>query len=264
MNLDNYDDVDTRIHAFYAANPNGRITTRLEHYYTDDHGALVSCVVSAAIYRADGTDVAATGLAQEHRTERGVNAAWALENAETSAIGRALANLGYSTKGSRPSREEMQKVAEVKAAPKTSGGSTPPRGRRTAEEEGSSPGGVPVSPSSSASPTMGEAIGAVLEAMPGSTIVEQGVTPRPAGKPASEKQIGAIRGIMKSVGITDPAVAGALILEVVNRKVGRAEELTSKEASAVIDRLKAIEAEHSNIGAAEASEDPWHAEEVPW
>lgn len=262
MNLADYQDVDARIHAFYGANPNGRITTRLEHYFTDDHGALVSCVVSAAVYRADGTDVAATGLAQEHRTERGVNAVFALENAETSAIGRALANLGYSTKGSRPSREEMQKVAEV-ATPKTSDDSHP-RGRRTAEEGGPSVGGVPIKPSSSASPTMGEAIGTVLEAMPGSTIVEQAATPRPAGKPASEKQIGAIRAIMKSVGITDPATAGAFILEVVQRKVERAEDLTSKEASAVIDALKATDAAHAEIGVQDAKENPWHAEEVPW
>jgi molybdopterin biosynthesis enzyme len=34
-----------------------------------------------------------------------------LENAETSAIGRALANAGYATKGKRASREEMIKVA---------------------------------------------------------------------------------------------------------------------------------------------------------
>jgi hypothetical protein len=33
-----------------------------------------------------------------------------LENCETSAIGRALANAGYAPKGKRPSREEMTKV----------------------------------------------------------------------------------------------------------------------------------------------------------
>jgi hypothetical protein len=34
-----------------------------------------------------------------------------LENCETSAIGRALANAGYAAKGKRPSKEEMIKVA---------------------------------------------------------------------------------------------------------------------------------------------------------
>jgi hypothetical protein len=52
-----------------------------------------------------------TGLAEETVQGRGVNATSALENCETSAIGRALANAGYATKGKRASREEMSKVA---------------------------------------------------------------------------------------------------------------------------------------------------------
>jgi hypothetical protein len=39
-----------------------------------------------------------------------------LENCETSAIGRALANAGYASKGKRPSKEEMVKVARTKLA----------------------------------------------------------------------------------------------------------------------------------------------------
>jgi hypothetical protein len=52
----------------------------------------------------------ATGYAEETVTSRGVNQTSALENCETSAIGRALANAGYAPKGKRPSREEMSKV----------------------------------------------------------------------------------------------------------------------------------------------------------
>jgi hypothetical protein len=51
-------------------------------------------------------------LAEETVQGRGVNATSALENCETSAIGRALANAGYATKGKRASREEMGKVAK--------------------------------------------------------------------------------------------------------------------------------------------------------
>jgi len=40
------------------------------------------------------------------------NSTSALENCETSAIGRALANAGYATKGKRASREEMGKVVK--------------------------------------------------------------------------------------------------------------------------------------------------------
>jgi hypothetical protein len=39
-----------------------------------------------------------------------------LENCETSAIGRALANAGYAAKGKRPSREEMTKVVTPRVA----------------------------------------------------------------------------------------------------------------------------------------------------
>jgi hypothetical protein len=46
----------------------------------------------------------------ENISDRGVNANFALPNAETSAIGRALANAGFSAKGKRPSREEMASV----------------------------------------------------------------------------------------------------------------------------------------------------------
>jgi hypothetical protein len=52
----------------------------------------------------------ATGFAFETITEKGVNSTSALENCETSAIGRALANAGFAAKGKRASREEMAKV----------------------------------------------------------------------------------------------------------------------------------------------------------
>jgi len=44
-----------------------------------------------------------------------VNAVACLENTETSAIGRALANLGFTASRQRPSAEEMAKVARARA-----------------------------------------------------------------------------------------------------------------------------------------------------
>jgi hypothetical protein len=72
-------------------------------------------VVKAYLYKT-ATDVIAwtTGYAEEKVTDRGVNSTSALENCETSAIGRALANAGYAAKGKRPSREEMTKVVAQK------------------------------------------------------------------------------------------------------------------------------------------------------
>jgi hypothetical protein len=58
-------------------------------------------------------------LAEETVQGRGVNATSALENCETSAIGRALANAGYAAKGKRASREEMQKVAAKQVVQET-------------------------------------------------------------------------------------------------------------------------------------------------
>jgi hypothetical protein len=55
-----------------------------------------------------------TGLAFEIDGQGMANKTSALENAETSAIGRALANAGYSG-NKRASREEMAKVARADA-----------------------------------------------------------------------------------------------------------------------------------------------------
>ena len=72
------------------------------------------CVIKAELWLGD-TRVA-TGYAEETRDnsgKRSVNSTSHVENCETSAIGRALANAGYagSDMTKRPSREEMSKVS---------------------------------------------------------------------------------------------------------------------------------------------------------
>ena len=111
FNLDDYETVEERLTKFWKENPNGRIFTKLLE------NTASRFIVEAGVYR-EASDVQpwATGLAEETVQGRGVNATSALENCETSAIGRALANAGFATKGKRPSREEMGKVAAKSAA----------------------------------------------------------------------------------------------------------------------------------------------------
>jgi hypothetical protein len=105
FNLEDYETVEERLVKFWKDHPDGQIHTKvLEH-------TASRFIVEASIYRTEADARPwTTGLAEETIQGRGVNATSALENCETSAIGRALANAGYATKGKRASREEMSKV----------------------------------------------------------------------------------------------------------------------------------------------------------
>ena len=111
FNLEDYETVEERLVKFWKDHPDGQIHTKvLEH-------TQARFIVEASIYRTEADARPwTTGLAEETVQGRGVNATSALENCETSAIGRALANAGYATKGKRASREEMSKVASKSAA----------------------------------------------------------------------------------------------------------------------------------------------------
>jgi hypothetical protein len=110
FNLHDYETVEERLVKYWKDHPDGQIHTEiLEH-------TASRFIVKASIFRTEA-DVRpwTTGVAEETIQGRGVNATSALENCETSAIGRALANAGYATKGKRASREEMGKVAAKQA-----------------------------------------------------------------------------------------------------------------------------------------------------
>lgn len=110
--MSSYEPVADRIERFYIEHPGGRIITQI---LPSPEGTWL---VRADVYREENKTedtfglCCATGHAQERVSSSGVNSTSALENCETSAIGRALANLGYAAKGagSRPSREEMTKT----------------------------------------------------------------------------------------------------------------------------------------------------------
>jgi hypothetical protein len=113
FNLNDYETVEERIKRFYKDNPDGRIIT--ENQTTLQDRQVGTWVVYAAVYLTNDREALAraTGLAFEVDGQGMANKTSALENAETSAIGRALANAGYSG-NKRASREEMAKVARDK------------------------------------------------------------------------------------------------------------------------------------------------------
>jgi len=109
FNLADYEPVEVRLEKFIKDYPAFRISTELEVVEATRY------IVKAYLYKDSNDSVAwATGYAEETVSSRGVNQTSALENCETSAIGRALANAGYAPKGKRPSREEMSKVVAAK------------------------------------------------------------------------------------------------------------------------------------------------------
>jgi hypothetical protein len=107
FNLNDYETVEVRLAKFIADYPDFRIDTQLLE------ASDKRFIVRTAIYRTYLDAVPfATGLAFELVSDKGVNATSALENAETSSLGRSLAQAGYATKGKRPSQEEMAKVVK--------------------------------------------------------------------------------------------------------------------------------------------------------
>lgn len=108
FNLADYDLVETRIAKFWAKFPDGAIVT--QNTTTEGDRERKQWVVEAAVYRhRDDIRPSATGMAFETDGTMGANQTSALENCETSAIGRCLANFLFSG-NKRASREEMAKV----------------------------------------------------------------------------------------------------------------------------------------------------------
>lgn len=108
FNLDDYVGVHERITKFYAEYPNGRINTELLMSEND------TVIIKALVYRErDDAEPSATGHSSETKGDGYVNKTSHLENCETSAIGRALANLGFEIKKGIASREEMQKIQRM-------------------------------------------------------------------------------------------------------------------------------------------------------
>lgn len=120
FNLADYELVETRISKFYSLYEDGRIQT--ENMSTKEDREKGIWVVKARLYTTQEDQrlglPKATGYAFEVDGGYGANKTSALENCETSAIGRALANMALHG-SKRASREEMTKVERAVTPPKT-------------------------------------------------------------------------------------------------------------------------------------------------
>jgi hypothetical protein len=122
FNPADYAEVAERLPLFWKDCPRGRIVTEL----VVDDGTRI--VMRAELYADIGDTVpTTTGYAEEVRGSSMVNKTSALENCETSAIGRALANYQYQGSRKRASLEEMVKVYRQGEQPQTTTNATPAR-----------------------------------------------------------------------------------------------------------------------------------------
>lgn len=114
FDLSQYEPVAARHARWLEAHPHGRTITHM----VSVPGADV-CVIRAELWLEDVC--IATGYAEEVRGAGNVNRTSHVENCETSAVGRALANAGMagSDVSKRPSREEMSKVQRTTASETT-------------------------------------------------------------------------------------------------------------------------------------------------
>ncbi len=109
FNSSEYATVASRVALFLEQYPTGRIITEL---VSRTERETVFC---ARVYReASDAHPAATGWASEREGDGEINVVACLENTETSAVGRALANLGFLASTQRPSAEEMAKASRAR------------------------------------------------------------------------------------------------------------------------------------------------------
>ena len=115
FNLDNYEPVADRLARAHSDHPEMRVITDLVAVERTPEGKPLQYIVRAQIWLGDV--LKAQDYAEEMVGSSPVNRTSALENCTTSAIGRSLADMGYqgnvNGKASRPSREEMEKVARA-------------------------------------------------------------------------------------------------------------------------------------------------------
>ena len=225
FNLNDYQTVAERLDEALKEHGDMRVITSLEHTERLD-GRPVQYVMKAELWL--GTTLVSTGWAEEIVGNSPVNKTSALENCETSAVGRALANFGFQGKNpsaTRPSRNEMEKVERVRRAEQEQVKQAKPLdwGEPTPREPTDDPFGT------------WDALGAL-----GAEVIEVKATPRSGSGTGNEtitdKQMGLVRKLFKEKH-PDGDLA-AYVNMTLNTEVSKLNEVTKWEASRLIDSLK--------------------------
>ena len=261
FNLDNYETVETRLAKFWEKYPNGRIATSVFHYDND------KVVFAAAVFTDAGDQhPRATGYAEELRDASPVNRTSHVENAETSAIGRALANFVFQSKTApRPSREEMAKVARSEAKPAVPTQDFVTKFREACNSKGINPedvakqAGVDLGALTEADhPKLRDAwktftappapakevadadkfIEQVKQAFPTAETVAETPQIKDPDSPASPNQISKIRAMLNAQGFGPMNEKIEACAEIVHRPIKKMEQLTKGEASTIINSLE--------------------------
>jgi hypothetical protein len=101
FDINDYVQVNERIEKFYEKYPDGSIQTEI---VSNEEGRII---FKAYIYRSPEDKIPCVGHAMECEGSSYINKTSHVENAETSAVGRALAMMGFEIKKSVASREEV-------------------------------------------------------------------------------------------------------------------------------------------------------------
>jgi hypothetical protein len=118
FDIEQYETVAERLARAHKDHPDLRVVTNLVEVARDEAKRPMQYIVQAQIWL--GEILKAQDYAEEIVNASPVNRTSALENCATSAIGRALADMGYQgvdPRKTRPSREEMEKVVRYENKP---------------------------------------------------------------------------------------------------------------------------------------------------
>jgi hypothetical protein len=225
FNLNDYQTVAERLDEALKEHGDMRVITSLEHTERLD-GRPVQYVMKAELWL--GTTLVSTGWAEEIVGNSPVNKTSALENCETSAVGRALANFGFQGKNpsaTRPSRNEMEKVERVRRAEQEQVKQAKPLdwGEPTPPEPTDDPFGS----------------WDALQAL-GAEVIEVKATPRTGSGSSNEqitdKQMGLVRKLFKEK--HPDGDLGDYVNMTLNVDVSKLSEINKWDASKLIDSLK--------------------------